>query len=232
MIEHKRLVHEKQEEIEKLTKINGELQERVNTLEQSLQKQDMIQKRGEVERAKCSVIIKGIPCHPDAEDNVESKKQTQEMVKQLLNQLNSSKELGFTDSIRFKKGTHAKPDEPGLVKFTLSTPKLKGKLFEALAKAAKAKRMIPKVSVSDEIPAFLREKKLKLETQAYHIRQSDKTIKTRVFLQGMDLVLKVKSKGETKFSLYVDDGSSKPEKASTKEKPKRSARAASAAKNK
>lgn len=168
-------------------------------IEKSTTDQAEAQKRSDIERTKCSVIIKGIPYHKEASNSNETRKQTFEVCRSLLSQLEVGQELGFPDVIRFKQNPEAK--DPALVKMTLNNAKQKGRLYEALAKASKSKsKKVPKVSVTDELPAFLRQKQKTLEKQAYEIRQSFKDVKTRIFVKGTDIVLRRKLAGETTFS--------------------------------
>jgi hypothetical protein len=114
-------------------------------------------------------------------------------------------ELGFHDVIRFNKSQNATQDRPGLIKLTVSSVKQKGKVYEALAKAARDKKKnIPRISVTDEMPAFLREKQGRLEAQSFEIRKADRSTKTRIFFKGIDIVLKRKLKGENVFQEIND----------------------------
>ena len=64
--------------------------------------------------------------------------------------------------------------------------------------------MYSKLSVSDEVPLYFRAKQIKLEKQAYDIRRNDKTIRTRVFLKGTEIVLKTKGKEDNMFKEYEE----------------------------
>ena len=54
------------------------------------------------------------------------------------------------------------------------------------------------------MPSYLRAKQIKLEKQAYDIRRNDKTIRTRVFLKGTEIVLKTKGKEDNMFKEYEE----------------------------
>ena len=54
------------------------------------------------------------------------------------------------------------------------------------------------------MPSYLRAKQIKLEKQAYDIRRNDKTIRTRVFLKGTEIVLKTKGKEDNMFKEYKE----------------------------
>ena len=202
-----------QEQVAALLEENDGLKARVKTLEGQINKHEENHKRNEMDRIKNSVIIKNLPYHKDAKDGHETRKQTQEVITKLLATMEAGTEVGVTDSLRFgQNADHA--DKPGLVRLTVSTSKQKAKIYEALTKASKKssyKKTYAKISVNDEIPAYLRQKQIKLEKQAYEIRKKDKTMRTRVFLKGTDIVLKIKGKTDNYFREWESSESEEEE---------------------
>ena len=179
---------------------------RIENLEKQIEVHNENHKKNEMERIKHSVIIKSLPYHKDAKDGYETRKQTQEVITKLLATMEAGTEVGVTDSVRYSQNKDHK-NKPGLVRLTVSTAKQKAKIYECLTKASKKssyKKTYAKISVNDEIPTFLRAKQIKLEKQAYEIRKKDKTMRTRVFLKGTDIVLKVKGKTDNAFRELED----------------------------
>ena len=159
-----------------------------------------------MDKFKHSVIIKGLPYHKDAKDGQETRRQTQENISKLLLTLVAGSEVGVTETLRFSQNEDHK-DCPGLVRLTVSSSKQKARLYESLTKSSKKasyKKSYSKLSVSDEVPLYFRAKQIKLEKQAYDIRRNDKTIRTRVFLKGTDIVLKTKGKEDNMFKEYEE----------------------------
>ena len=197
-----------QKQIAGLSEENSSLHSRIEALESQIKIQNENHKKNEMDRVKHSVIIKGLSYHKDAKDGYESRKQTQEVVTKLLATMEAGTEVGVTDSIRYSRSKDHK-DKPGLVKLTVSTSKQKAKIYECLTKASKKanyKKNYAKISVNDEIPTYLRAKQIQLEKQAYEIRKKDKTMRTRVFLKGTDIVLKVKGKTDNTFRELENEG--------------------------
>lgn len=216
-----------QDENKALKTDNEEIKNQLESVEKMLTRQDDTRKRQEIEKTKLSVIIKGVPIHKDVKDGEgETRKQTTEVMKNLLTQLDVANEISFPEIVRFKASEKSKGKGPELIKLTFSSTKHKAKLFEALAKAKdKGKKNIPKVSVTDEIPSFLREKQSKLEKLAYDIRQGIKSTKTRIFFKGTSIVLKCKKEGETAFSEVDDEGNPIPSKPDPKKPSSKSSTA-------
>ena len=186
---------------------NKEMKSRIDKLEKANERQSEAHKRAEIEKTKKSVIIKGVPLHKEVKaGDAEDKKQTNEVVQNFLKSLNLGGELGFPDAIRFKPSEKSKGKGPEFIKLTVSTVKHKAKLYEALAKAKDKKKKVPKISVTDEIPNFLKDKHAKLDEAAYNLRKKVKGIKTRIFFKGTTIVLKAKKENETAFSEINNDG--------------------------
>ena len=207
---------DKFEKLEKAQKAleaeNKTLREKVDKLEKAANRQSDIAKRAEIEKTKTSVIIKGVPVHKDVRPGeAENRKQTGEVISNLLKSLDIGNDLGHHEAIRFKPSEKSKGKGPEFVKLTVSTVKHKATLYEALAKAKDKKKKIPKVSVTDEVPNFLREKHAQLDEAAYNLRQKVKGIKTRIFFKGCTIVLKAKKAGEDSFS-EVDENGEPPAK--------------------
>ena len=201
------IVFQLQKRIAALEEENQELTTRVETLESTIQKHEETNKRAEMDKVRHSVIIKGLPYHKDAKDGHETRRQTQETISKLLATMEAGTEVGVTESIRFSQNDDHK-DKPALVRLTVSTSKQKAKLYESLTKSSKKasyKKTYAKISVNDEVPSYLRSKQIKLEKQAYEIRKKNKTVRTRVFLKGTDIVLKVKGKEDNMFR-ELEDG--------------------------
>ena len=208
------LIFHLQQHIAGLTEENQDLHDRVEALENIIDKHEENHKRSEMDKVKHSVIIKGLPYHKDAKDGYETRKQTQEVVSKLLATLEAGTEVGVTDSIPFAQNDDHK-DKPAHVRLTVSTAKQKAKLYESLTKSSKKanyKKNYSKISVNDEVPSYLRSKQIKLEKQAYDIRKKDKSVRTRVFLKGTDIVLKIKGKLDQMFKEWkADETSEEPE---------------------
>ena len=70
-----------EEEKEKNTKLTW----KVTVMEKIVAKQAQEQKRSEIEKSKNKIIVKGLSLHKEAEDGMETQKQTLEVTKQFLN---------------------------------------------------------------------------------------------------------------------------------------------------
>ena len=208
--------------IAELEEMNQSLSNRVESLENENQKHEENHKRSEMDKVRHSVIIKGLPYHKDSKDGHETRRQTQETVSKLLATLEAGTEVGVKDSVRFTQNDDHK-DKPALVRLTVSTSKQKAKLYESLTKSSKKanyKKNYAKLSVNDEVPSYLRSKQIQLEKQAYELRKKDKSIRTRVFLKGTDIVLKVKEKGEQMFKEWREDEEESEENAAETDEDK------------
>ena len=79
----------------------------------------------------------------------------------------------------------------GAIIINFATYAEKIQIYKALSRT-RNDNTIPKVSVCDVFPAFLKQKQKELEKLAYLVRKENSFVKTRIILQGTDLVIKKK----------------------------------------
>ena len=194
---------------DKVTKLQGQI--KANNHNQSAQRKEMesfaavvknsesVAKRQEVEKSKNSIFIRGLPKHDDAKgSDIEAKDQTIEVVQNWTQILGTDVKINDAKRLKPKDKKSA-----GAIIVNFASYSEKAQIYKALSRTREDKT-IPKPSVCDVFPAFLKDTQKKLEKLSYLIRQENPYIKTRIVLQGTDLVLK-KKQGKELVDLEEDD---------------------------
>jgi hypothetical protein len=148
------------------------------------------------------LLVRGVP----ARGENESKKQTQEVVANLLAELGVGDEVKFMSAERLQTkkvvngatqtSASAAAKNAPTIRIQLVEAKMKFALYKALPKWKRPKELA-QLRVQQEYPAVLRALNEKLEKEAFELRKNG--YKTRVQLKGLTLMLYKKGRADAEF---------------------------------
>jgi hypothetical protein len=168
--------------VEKLLDEVDKLKKEVDRLSKQSSPNDGF-KRFEIERRQKSILLKGLESTTNRK--YESRQETYDRVNELLTYLGMS--LTLED---YQRLGPIKPGESGstLVRLQFWTRDDKSQIFAKFKEFAND-QWIKKISLINDYPLFQLAEVKKLSDEAYRLRQTDKSIKTRIVPRGLELRL-------------------------------------------
>ena len=155
-------------------------------------------KKVQLEARKRCLLIKGLPLHPNAGAGREGREQTRNVLDQFFKDLKIEKPPVLISFARFqlkKRPSRApalrKNVFAPIIRIELQTDDDKAAIFNGIARFGKNKEL-KGISLQNDYPSFLLERKKELEAKAYLIRKKSRgSKKTRLVVRGVDLALQV-----------------------------------------
>jgi hypothetical protein len=160
--------------------------------------------RFEIEQKKKSVLVKGL--RSIAKGKYEPRSETYSRVYELFGHIGL--DLTLED---YQRLGPIKSDDPGstLVRIQFWSKDDKAQIF-AKFKEFSNDQIIKKISLINDYPLFQLAEVKKLSQESYQIRQSDKSIKTRIVPRGLEVQLQTR-KGATERWMTVSHRGQRPE---------------------
>ena len=156
-------------------------------------------KKSQLESRKRCLLIKGLPLHPNVGASGETREQTKQVLDGFFKNLKLAKPPTLASYARFRlnqriiaggSALRRKAIAP-IIRIELITDDDKTAIFNGISKNGKTKEL-KGVSLQNDYPSFLLERKKELEAKAYLVRKKSKGSKrTRIVVRGVDLALQI-----------------------------------------
>ena len=155
-------------------------------------------KKTQLESRKRCLLIKGLPLHPKVGATGETTEQTRQVLDGFFKNLKLDKPPVLASFTRFRlnqrivggSALRKKAITP-IIRIELTTDDEKAAIFNGISKNGKTKEL-KGISLQNDYPSFLLERKKELEAKAFLVRKKSKGSKrTRIVVKGVDLALQI-----------------------------------------